>query len=139
MAFQLDISVFKHTQWGGAIGNADLITLGKDWSAATFKLEVRTAKAAAGAALITLNNATAGSEGVSATYDPDYVDPENGEVAGATIIRPQIDEATLSGLAAASPASADRVLYYDLHVTPSGLPKRVYCYGAFTVDPGVTV
>lgn len=139
MAFELPITAFKHVQWGGAIGDGDLILLDKDWSAATFRMELRTAPGGTGSALVTLTNASAGSQGVSAAYDSGYVDPETGEAVGATVIRAQIDEATLEALSLASPASDPLVTYYDLHITPSALPKRVYCYGTFTIEPGVTI
>lgn len=136
MAFELNITAFKNVQWGGAIGDATLVKRGVDWSGATFKMEVRDSKGGA-TARVTLNNASAGSEGISAAYDANYVHPKTNEVGPATIITLQIDEATMEGLPDDDPN--DMVFYYDIHVTPSGEPKRLLCHGTFTVDPGVTV
>ena len=134
MAFELPITAFRHAPWGGISGLADLVRLADDWSAATFQWVF--ADAAGGTAKITLANAAAGSQGVSATHDPDYPHPTSGAVVGATMIRPQIDEATLEGLTSPTTPSDDIVLYHTLYVTPSGSIKRVLCYGAFTIKQG---
>ena len=139
MAIELGWEAWKQVQFGGATGYQDITYYGQNWSAATFKMEVRVALGETGAALISLNNAAAGLQGISATYDAGIIDKETGQVVGGTVIRPQIDASTLIALAAASPASADRLLYADLHVTPAGLPKRLIRFGTFTVKPGSTL
>lgn len=138
MMVNVPISAFKRVQFGGAIGDGDLDIVGVSWAAATFKLDIRVLAGDTGGALVSLANASAGSQGVSATYNAAYVLP-SGEVAAATIVRLQIDEATIEALALAARADDPVVLYYDLHVTPSGLPKRVFCFGSFTIFPGVTI
>ena len=56
-------------------------------------------------------------------------------MVGASIITPQIDEATLEALTYTG--AADLVLYHDLLVTPSGLPQRAELYGTFTITQGI--
>lgn len=134
MAVEIDFTLFKHSPWGGATGEADVLVIGEDWSGATFLWQF-----GAGTDLavdITLGNASAGSEGVSATYDSGYDHPETGEAdVGATRIRPQINEATLEALTYSG--VADLELEHTLYVTPSGAPRRVVAYGTATIKQGV--
>ena len=124
----------KHTPWGGDTGFGDIIVLGKNWSAATFVWTF--AATLGGAAVITLVNAAAGTQGVSATYDAAYVHPQTGQVVGATTIRPLITEATIEALTwPAVPASL--VLIHDLLVTPSGAMQLAYAKGTMTITAGV--
>lgn len=125
----------RHVPFGGATGDADVVYGLKDWSGATFVMAF--AATEGGSAAITLNNAAAGSEGVSASYDASYAHPETGVVIGATTIRAQINEATLEGLTYPSDPGAPLILYYDLLVTPSGEPQRVLCKGTLSVYQGV--
>lgn len=125
----------KHTPWGGASGHADMIVLGEDWSGAAFKMTF--APLVGSAAVITLTNQTAGTQGISATYDVAYVDPETGLVVGATTIRPQIDEATFEALTWGSDTTAPLTLYHDFLVTPTGDPQFVWFDGVTTILPGV--
>ena len=138
MAVKLDIAAFKRVPWGGASGAADIDVAGVDWSAAAFKLDIRVSPGDTTTPLVSLTNAAAGSQGISATYDAGYVMPDS-ELVGATIIRPQIDEATLEALALGARASDPVALSYDLHITPAGGVKTVLCFGAFTIMPGVTI
>lgn len=118
---------------------ADLPVEGPDYTGGTFKMEVRQKPGDSGTALLTLNGAAAGSEGISATYDAGYTDPETGEAFAATIFRFQINETTLEGLGLGTPADKPVELNYDVHVTPSGGTKFVLCRGTFTYYPGVTL
>lgn len=138
-AFDLDITAFKHADWGGDAGNADIIISAADWSDARFKMHVRPSRGNTGTPLISLINAAAGSQGISASYAASLVHPKTRDLLGGTIIRPQIDKATLEALAYADDPADDRVLFYDLHITLPGAPRRVLCGGRFTVKPGVTV
>lgn len=138
MAVELPIGAFKRVPFGGATGDADIPVVGVDWSGAAFKLDIRVDPGDTGTPLVSLTSASAGSQGISATYEAGYVLPD-GTSAPATIIRPQIDEATLEALDLSTRPSSPLELFYDLHVTPSGEPKRVVCFGAFTIYPGVTV
>ena len=135
MAFSFPITHnSKHTPWGGASGHADMVYLGMDWSAATFRFTL--APLVGSAALITLTNQTAGTQGISATYDAGYVDDRTGLVVGATIIRPQIDEATFEALTWGA-TDEPLVLFHDMLVTPSGEPQFVWFDGVTTILPGV--
>jgi azurin len=122
----------RHTPYGGSSGLGDIIVLGLDWSGATFVMVL--ADEEGGTVRKTLNNAAAGSEGISATYDADYVHPQTGAVVGATTIRPQIDEATLEGLAYTG--TDPKVMYHDLAITPVGENQRLWRKGAFTIQQG---
>lgn len=138
--FERDIVAWRRVPWGGAGGDADIVLLGLDWSAATFAMQIRAAPGDTGTPLVSLTNASAGSQGISATYDAGYLHPITGDAVGASIIRPQIDEATMEGL----PVNADDpsqpvVLWWDMHVTPSLIPKLLFSCGKFTVNPGVTI
>ncbi len=136
MAVEVDLTAYKHAPF-----LFTFVMLGYDWSAATFAMEARTGKGehVADPAPIALANATAGSEGISASYDANYIDGETCQVVGATIVTGQIDKATLEALDYASNEADGLVLYYDMHVTPSGEATRVWPYGTLTVEPGVTV
>ena len=140
----VNLAADKRTPWGGVSGDADIVILGLDWSAGTFLMEIRPEPGSTGTAMVSITNASAGAEGFSASYDSAYPHPtvtdESGDplVVGATIIRPQINETTLEGLAyGADPADAV-VLFYDIHATVSGRGKFVLMGGQFTIEPGVT-
>ncbi|MGF7152607.1 hypothetical protein [Novosphingobium gossypii] len=125
----------RHVQWGGAVGDADVILFGPDYSGTAFVLTL--AAAPGSAALKTLTNAAAGAEGVSATFENPFTHPVTGEVGSATIIRPQINEATFEGLAWGADVTAPLELYYDLLMTPVSAPQRAVCFGTFTLHPGI--
>jgi hypothetical protein len=146
-ASRVDLTAWRRVPFGGAAGDQDIVVLGLDWSAAGFAMQVRAAPGDTGTPLADLVTAAAGVQGLSATYDAGYLYPANGpNVAlrgtevGATIIRPQIDQATLEAipLAADDPAAA-LPLWYDLHVTPPTMPKQQFLYGIYTLNPGVTI
>lgn len=133
MAFELDITAFRRVPWGGATGLADIVVLGRDWSGASFLWQFGAPSDLAQD--ISLTTQTAGTQGVSATYDANYVHPESGAVVGATIIRPQINETTLEALSYSG--VSDLELAHTFYITPSGEPERVYCYGTMTIKQGV--
>lgn len=135
MAVEIPISVpSKRVPWVET-----LAVEGADYSAATFAMEIRNKPGDTGTALVALANATAGTQGISCTYNPAYVDPETGEAFAASVITFQINEATMEGLPTASPTDASIDAHYDLQITPSGGVKFLLCYGAFTYAPGVTL
>ena len=111
--------------------------VGLDFTGGTFALQVRDYVAAEGSALLTLGNATAGTQGLSVV-----VTEEDGlDVSTLTI---QIDEATIDALrpwpANGQKAKSGAVaLRYDLIITATGLPKSRWLEGAFTIAEGVTV
>jgi hypothetical protein len=119
----------KHVPWGGSI------FVGEDVSTSTFKMSF--AAAPGGAVLVNLNPAAAGVQGVSVAYDADFIDPESGEVVGASTITPQMAETSLEGLTWGDDPAADLVLHYDLTETPATGQQRIVCYGTFTIGAGV--
>lgn len=135
MAFELDITHrSRHVPFGGDTGDGDIIMMGEDLSAASFAMTFAASQGAA--ALITLSNAAAGSQGVSAAYDASYIHPDR-SVVGATTVRPLVTEATFEALTWGPAPSAPVVLQYDLLVTPVGGTQRVICFGSFTIYPGI--
>lgn len=133
MAFELNMTAFRRAPWGGDTGLADIVVLGKDWSGATFLW--RFGAPSDLAMDISLGNASAGSQGVSATYDAAYVHPTSGAVVGATTIRPQIDETTLEALSYSG--VADLELAHTFYIDPADSIELVYCYGTMTIKQGV--
>lgn len=117
----------------------DIVLLGVNYSAAAFAMEIRNEPGDQGAALVTLGTTAAPAQGISCAYNAGFVDPETGVVVGASLIRIRINEATLEGLPYDSDPAEPRTYYYDLHVTPSGGKKYVFCAGSFVVQPGVTL
>lgn len=112
---------------------------GPDYSGATFKMELRTLPGGTGGAVVTLNNAAAGTQGISATYDAAYVDPITADVFAATVLLFRIDETTMEALPAASPTDASVSLYHDLHIDPVSGDKFLAIYGSYDYSPGVTI
>lgn len=113
-----------------------------DYSGATFKMQIRANPGDTGVALVELTDQTAGTEGISVTYEEDfeYVDKLGATVsAPASIILIQIDETTLEALDLGTPYDEDLSLFYDLHVTGGGLAKHIPFAGKFILKPGVTI
>lgn len=128
----------RHTPFGAGTGQGKIIKVGADWSGAAFVWAFATTTngtPSGGTTGFTINAAAAGIQGVSAVYDPNYVHPKTGMVVGATLITPQIDEATLEGLTYTG--TADLVLYYDLNVTPTGQPQRTLAYGTLSIRQAI--
>lgn len=132
MAFEKDYIAFKSAVFGGASGDVFIAVYGQDLSAAAFKWVF--ANPADLSPEIILAAASAGSQGISASYDAAAVHPVSGAVVGKTTIVPQINEATLEGLGFVG--VADKVLTHTLYETPSGGSKRVRCFGTLTVKQG---
>lgn len=103
----------------------------RDFTGATFKMQVRDTKDKSGDPRIDLGNATAGSEGIS------WVVTTTDGVPNSTLTF-QIDKATIDAVPVTSPPGGDQVLYYDLHVTSGGIERREL-EGTFTIRAGVTV
>jgi hypothetical protein len=126
----------RHAPFGGATGAWNIDVTGIDWSAATFVLAAATEEGAA--AVFTLGNATAGTEGVSASYDAAMVDPVSGKVTGGTVICPQVDEATLEAISwGTTPTNEPLPLFWELLVTPVSEPQRQLCCGTLRLYRGV--
>lgn len=113
---------------------------GLDMAGGTFAMQVRLYKDAPGDPLLSLSNATAGTQGLSVTSS------EIDDVP-VSVITVQIDEATIEAILPfavtdGSPnrrAGSDLVLAYDLIATATGFPKQRLIEGDFTIKAGVTV
>lgn len=130
-AAQLDIAAYKRVPFDDT-----LVFVGPDYSAATFAMEIRQHWGDTGAALLT--------PALSATYDPAYIyfDPRRKITVGpvpATIVAISIAEATIEALPFAADEEKPLELVYDMHITPTGEPKRVAVAGKFTIYPGATI
>ena len=132
MAFEHNIlHPSRHVPW-----LYDFVKYGVDWGSAAFRMTF--AAAQGGSAVITLSNAAAGLQGVSATYDAGASHPSTGAIVGATRIKVQIDEATLEGAGIGFPAAPTALaLSYDLLVTPTASPQQVHAFGTLTIKHGV--
>jgi hypothetical protein len=119
----------------------DIAIVGPDWSGATFLMHVRAQPGDTGSPLLSLANASAGSQGISAVYEADYTHVYDGQTLElpATILTLFIAEASLEALSLNNPTNQPLNLAYDLHITPSGGVKFVALQGAFTINPGVTI
>ncbi len=134
MPFEQNLSAFKHASWGGTNGLADLVRLGDDWSQTAFTWALSSSPG--GTNVLTLTAAPEGQQGISAAYEAQYVHPVTGDVVGATIIRPQIDQASFEAIADTAPHDAQIVLHHTLYAAPPGEPRRVLCFGNFTIKKG---
>lgn len=115
---------------------------GENFAGGAYAMHIRGNPGDTGVAILSLAGAAPGSQGISVTYDTDYVyvDETGTEQEGpASLVLIQIDEATLEGLSLGTPTDKAVTLYYDLHVTPSGSFKRVVAQGKFIIYPGVTI
>lgn len=110
--------------------------VGYDFTGGTFALQVRAYRGAAGSALLSLTNQTAGTQGLSVTTSED-------EGVTTSHLQIQIDEATIDALLPAvsngQKAGTDVALYYDLIITGGGVGKTRWLEGSFTIHEGVTV
>lgn len=121
---------------------ATFVFVGENFAGGTYAMHIRNNPGDTGTPLISLAGATAGTQGISVTYDPAYVyvDETGTEQEGAaSLVLIQIDEATIGPLSLGTPSDKPVTLYYDLHVTPSGGVKRVVAEGQFVINPGVTI
>lgn len=134
MAAELNIAAFKRTPFVDSIA-----ILGPNYTSASFLMHIRNKNGDTGTPIISLASATAGTQGISVTYNAAYVYDDVGSTAAASVILIQIDEATLESLALNNPTDKPVELAYDLHVTPSGGIKRVEIYGQFIINPGATI
>lgn len=131
---EISIKVAKRAPFDDVIA-----VMGYDYSAAAFAMDIRNEPGDQGDALASLATTVAPAQGISCSYDPDYADPEGDGPAGASLIRIRVNETTNENLPYASDPAADKRFHYDLHVTPDGGKKFVFCAGAYIVSPGVTL
>lgn len=105
--------------------------VGYDFTGATFKSQVRAYRDAPDPALITLENATAGSQGVSVAV----VTTDGIPTSTVTL---QYDEATIEGLPFTNPKGTDLELAWDLTIDPTSGDKLRWLEGPFIVHGGST-
>lgn len=121
---------------------ATFVFVGENFAGSVCAMHVRNNPGDTGTPILSLTDATAGTQGISVSYDPDYfyVDEKGVEQsAPASLVLIQIDEATIETLPLGTPNDKPLDLHYDLHVTPTGAPKRVVAAGRFIIKPGVTI
>lgn len=102
---------------------------GFDLSMATFALQIRLYRDAAGAPLISLVNAASNAQGISCS-----VATIEGQPVSSVQIR--INETTLESLLLTP--GKDVSLVYDLHATSAGLDKVRWMEGTFLIRAGAT-
>jgi hypothetical protein len=134
-AIEKNYTAWRSAPWGGTDGDVKIIIAGRDLSAAAFLWAFAPSEGAA--AVISLEAAAAGVEGVKATYFASYAHPTSGALVpgGATEIVPQIDEATLEALTYSG--AAPLALFHQLYITPSGGAQFVERFGSLTIRQGV--
>ena len=130
-AAQLDIAAYKRVPFAD-----DVAIVGPDLSGAAFAMQIRQHWGDTGAALLTPT--------LTPTFDPAYIyyDPRRKLTVGpvpATIVAIAIAEATIEALPFAADEEKPLELVYDMHITPTGEPKRVAVAGKFTIYPGATI
>jgi len=141
MAVTIDLEADKRVPFIDEDG-ATIVFIGEDYSGGAYAMHVRNNPGDTDTPILSLAGATAGTQGISVTYDPAYVyvDETGTEQTGpASLVLIQVDEATLEALSLGTPTDEPVVLYYDLHITPSGAPKRIVSQGKFIINPGVTI
>lgn len=105
---------------------------GLDLTGAVFKMQVRDRKDGGfvRADLVTVSSASA--EGVR------LIGVETIDDVTVSTIGIRINETTMEAMNAATEIGQDAVIWWDMHITPSGGIKQVYFEGPFTVKAGVT-
>ena len=128
--------------------------VGLDFTGATFASHVRLVPDDTGSPLVTLGTVGSGaSEGIWIAYAGSatitahiaagrLAEVPAGHVTGDTIALSQIglriNETTMEGLPFPAERGDDAVLYWDMHITPSGGIKDKYIGGLLTVRAGAT-
>lgn len=106
--------------------------VGYDFTGAAFKSQVRAYRDAPNPALITLENATAGTQGISCVVT---VDDEDVPTSALTL---QFDETTIEALPFTNPKGTDLELVWDLTIDPADSEKLRWLEGPFIVHGGST-
>lgn len=132
MPFTKNYPAFRSATFGGPSGGVFIDFLGDFYDGATFVWAFSLTPGAA--AQFTLSAASPGSQGVSASYDPDMVDPISGAVVGGVRLVPRIDEATFESLTYDGTKNLE--LVHTLYATPAGGSKHVICDGILTIKQG---
>ena len=130
----LDLSASKRVPF-----DLSIAIMGVDYSGAVLAMQIRTEPGNTATPLIDLTTAAPPAQGLSASYNSGFPDPEEELPNGASTVRIIISEATLEGLPYAGDPAKPLTLFYDIHITPSGGAKQLFCGGRFVVNPGVTL
>ena len=141
MSVTIDLNADKRVPFIDEDG-ATIVFVGENFAGGTYAMHIRANPGDIGTPVLSLAGASAGTQGISVTYDLEYiyVDEKGVEQEGpASLVLIQIDETTLEGLSLGTPTDKPVTLHYDLHITPSGAPKRVVAQGRFIINPGVTI
>lgn len=141
MSVTIDLSADKRVPFIDEDG-ATIAFVGENFAGGSYAMHIRNNPGDTGTPIVSLAGATAGTQGISVIYDLDYVyvDEKGDEQTGpASLVLIQIDETTIEALSLGTPTDKPVNLHYDLHVTPSGAPKRVVSAGKFIIKPGVTI
>lgn len=141
MSVTIDLTAYKRVPFIDEDG-ATIVFVGENFAGGAYAMHLRGNPGDTGAPILSLAGAAAGTQGISVTYDAEYIyeDEKGVEQEGpASLVLIQINETTLEGLSLGTPTDKPVALYYDLHVTPSGAPKRVVSQGKFIINPGVTI
>lgn len=138
--------------------------IGRDFTGATFKMQVRANRNTTGAPLLNMTNANIATDplGITLLYAgtatitahiaagrlsgvPNAVNPATGVayVGGDSVLLSQVEmfveDTLMQGLPLAETATDDKVLQYDFLVQPSGGIADVEMTGKFIVRAGVTI
>lgn len=130
---------------------------GVDFTGATFAAQVRLLPDAGGSPLVNLATVGSGaSEGLYLAYagtatvathiaagrlteaQADAAGYASGDSLLLSSVGLRINETTMEGLPFPAEVGDDALLYWDMHITPSGGIKDKYLGGTFTVRSGVT-
>ncbi|WP_226634507.1 hypothetical protein [Novosphingobium profundi] len=134
MTPSINLTSYRHADWGGSDGSEIVAFLGEDLTQAHFAWSF--ADRAGGNVLLTLEATTEGLQGLVARYEPDYVHPVSGAVVGATLLIPQIDRETLLALDTPGETGADIVLFHTLYLTRDSGLKHAEFAGNFRIMQG---
>lgn len=116
-AAQFDIRADRYTPNGDTI-----IFKGFDFTGATLKMEIRDR----------LNGGTVLATASTSLTVGDY------EGVTSTTVTWSVSEVNMEAMPLSDEADADVTLYYDLHITPTGVNKFVAARGKFIVVAGAT-
>lgn len=105
--------------------------VGRDFTGATFKAQVRAYRDAPDPALISLANASAGSQGISVS-----VATIDGVVVSTVTL--QFDETTVEALPFPNPKGTDPKFVFDLVIDPTDDIKRRWIEGPCIIHGGST-
>ena len=133
----IPLTAYKHVPFV----SENIQIIGPNITSANALMQIRVKQGDEGSALVTLNKAAQGLQGVSLTYNPAYTYQDasgNAVATTATTVLIQIDETTLEALSFNNPKNSPLTLSYDIHLTKSGDRKRLFCEGQFIIIPGTT-